>query len=280
MYYLALMQVVGGLIALVLLWQAWRYFRTIYLWKKVRSMPMPENYLATLKRIPHYRLLPEELKKELHPRILFFIETKQFLGVKIEVTDEMRVTIAFFACLMVLKIPDECFESLVTILIYPYEVVAKHVEEEGGVFTEGDFILEGQSVNDTVVIAWNEAKRQAHHVWPHNVIVHELAHVLDFEDGEADGMPPLAFSLQHRWTETLYKRFRELRQKALANRDWGDYRLIGEYAATNEAEFFAVLSELFFQKPKTLKRHFPDIYDLLKDFYGLDTAEIFAKLEE
>ncbi|WP_353662714.1 zinc-dependent peptidase [Hydrogenimonas sp. SS33] len=280
MYYIALMQLFATLLALFLAWQAWGYFRRMWLWKKVQHRPLPPAIANTLKKIPHYRLLPDDLKRELHPRLLFFIETKQFMGVKIDVTDEMRATIAFYACLMVLKIPDECFDNLVTILIYPYDVVAKQVEAEGGIYREGAFVLEGQSVADTVVIAWNEAKRQAHHLWPHNVIVHELAHVLDFEDGMPDGVPPLQGALHRKWTQVLYRRFNDLKKKALANRDWGEYRIIGSYAAANEAEFFAVVSELFFQKPKTLKRHFPDIYDLLKSFYGLDTAAIFAELDE
>ena len=280
MYYLALLQLflwVGGLF---LLWQIGKFLYRKRLWKKVHAMPLPSSYRTILESIPHYRLLPDALKEELRPKLLYFIETKQFLGVKIEVTDEMRVTIAFFACLMVLKIPDECYDNLVTILIYPYDVVAKQVEAERGIYREGFFVLEGQSVADTVVIAWNEAKRQAHHLWPHNVVVHELAHVLDFEDGVPDGVPFLRGALHRKWTQVLFRRFEALKKRALANRDWGEYRLIGSYAATNEAEFFAVVSEHFFQKPKTLKRHFPDIYELLKSFYGLDTAVIFAKLDE
>jgi Mlc titration factor MtfA (ptsG expression regulator) len=131
-----------------------------------------------------------------------------------------------------------------------------------------------------VVIAWNEAKRQAYHLRHHNVVIHELAHVLDFEDGLPDGVPPLERAKLHRWTQVLYRRYEALRERAEKNRDWGDYRLIGDYAATNEAEFFAVVTELFFTHPKSLKSHFPDLYAEWKDFYGLDTAELFKNIEE
>ncbi|WP_456450517.1 zinc-dependent peptidase, partial [Hydrogenimonas sp.] len=149
----------------------------------------------------------------------------------------------------------------------------------GGVFQEGEFILEGQSAGDTVVIAWSEARRQAYHLRHHNVILHELAHVLDFEDGVPDGVPPLERSRFHRWTQVLYRRFRELQERNHKNRDWGEYRLIGDYAATNEAEFFAVVTELFFTRPVTLKKHFPDLYEEFKAFYRLDTAELFKSLD-
>jgi Mlc titration factor MtfA (ptsG expression regulator) len=278
-YYLALMQLLSLLLFLFLVWQAVGYYRKMRLWKRVSSMPFPESYETALGRIPHYRLLPDDLKRRLRPKILYFSQTKEFVGIKTEVTDEMRAVISFYACLMVLNIPGECYEELSTILIYPYDVVAKEIRENGGIYAEERLILEGQSAGDTVVIAWNEARRQAYHLRHHNVIIHELAHVLDFENGAADGVPPLERSRYHRWTRVLYRRFKELRERAGKNREWADYKLIGAYAATDEAEFFAVVTELFFQRPKTLKTHFPDIYEELAAFYGLDTAKLFESLD-
>ncbi len=279
-YYLALMQVILGLVAIVLIWQTWGYFKRMWIWKKVQHMPLPQGYEEALQKIPHYQALPEDLKEKLRPRMLFFIETKEFIGVKTEVTDEMRAVIAFYACLMVVNIPDECYDELVTILIYPYEVIAKEIRDNGGIYSEERLLLEGQSIADTVVIAWRDAKKQAYHLYPHNVVVHELAHVLDFEDGLPDGVPPLQRSLHHRWTRVLHRRYKELKERAQKGRNWGEYKLLGAYAATNEAEFFAVASELFFQKPLTLKRHFPELYGILQQFYGLDTAEIFKNIKE
>ena len=273
------MQLLALLLALFLAWRALEYYRKKRLWKKVSSMPFPRSYEEALGHIPHYRCLPEDLKSRLRPKILYFSHTKEFIGIKTEVTDEMRAVISFYACLMVLNLPNECYDELLTILIYPYEVVAKEVRENGGIYSESRLILEGQSAGDTVVIAWNEAKRQAYHLRHHNVVIHELAHVLDFENGAFDGVPPLERSRYHRWTRVLYRRFKALRARAEKGRGWSDYRLIGSYAATNEAEFFAVVTELFFQKPKTLQRHFPDIYRELRDFYGLDTATLFASLD-
>jgi len=89
-------------------------------------------------------------------------------------------------------------------------------------------------------------------------------------DGEIDGVPPMERSKYHEWTNVLYKEFEKLNKVAMKNRDWGDYKFIGEYAATNEAEFFAVISERFFESPVSLKQKFPDLYNELSDFYGID----------
>ncbi|WP_456390714.1 M90 family metallopeptidase [Hydrogenimonas sp.] len=278
-YYFALMQVIVGLITVILIWQTLGYFKNRRLWKKVRRMPLPSAYKETLEKIPHYRALPDELKEKMRPKILFFIETKEFVGVKIDVTDEMKAVVAFYACLMVVEIPNECFNQLVTILIYPYEVITEEIRENGGVYSQQKLLLEGQSIDDTVVIAWRDAKKQAYHLYPHNVVVHELAHVLDFEDGVPDGVPPIQRSLHHRWTKVLYRHFKELQSRVRKNRSWEDYKILGSYAATNEAEFFAVVSEIFFQKPLSLKRHFPGLYDILYQFYGIDTAKIFKSID-
>ena len=278
-YYIALSIFLLSILSLFLIWQAWRYFRTMWLWKTVQKESWPAEWRRVLEKIPHYRALPEPLKERLRPRMLFFVRTKEFVGVGLTVTEEMKAVISFYACLLVLNLPDECYGELMTILVYPYDMVAEEVRAHGGIYEEGRLILEGRSSGDTVVIAWNEAKRQAYHLRHHNVVLHEFAHVLDFEDGIPDGVPPLERSRYHRWTSVLYKHYQALKQRSQKGRHWDDYRLIGEYAATNEAEFFAVVTELFFQKPHTLKSHFPDLYEEFKSFYGLDTEALFNHLE-
>ena len=124
-------------------------------------------------------------------------------------------------------------------------------------------------------IAWDDAKKEAYHLRNHNLIIHELAHVLDFEEGMANGVPPLERSKYDAWSRVLYRRFNELNEKVEHNRNLGTYNIIGEYASTNEAEFFAVCSERFFETPKAFKAYFPDIYQELKRFYKLDTQELF-----
>lgn len=279
MYFLALLYMILFLMALFLLWQVWRYFSRMRLYKKIKSTPFSPEDEVFLQKLPHYRLLPYDLKKVLQDSIRFFIATKEFRGVELEVTRQMQLVIAFYACLLQIK-RRECYENLKTIIIYPNDVITRRVEANGGIFREGDFVLEGESSGGSVVIAWNEAKREALHPKGHNVIVHEMAHELDFEDGAADGVPLLAIGRYAVWSQVMYKEFEKLKAAFAKGRDLGKYAWIGSYAATNEAEFFAVVSELFFEKPWLLKKHFRDIYDVLKDFYGLDTAEIFKGLEK
>lgn len=278
MYFLFMIYFLLILFGLFLIWQGWRYIQRRRLWKKISTMPFPREYQRFLERIPHYRVLPRKLKHKIERSILFFIETKEFRGVYIDVTDEIRVVIAFYACLLQLG-REECYESLNTILVYPNDVITHRVEANGGIYTKGDFILEGESAGGTVVIAWHEAKKEVYHPRKHNVIVHEMAHEIDFEDGSADGVPPLELSRYHEWTQVMFKTFRKVQDAFAKGRYLDKYKLIGAYAATNEAEFFAVVSELFFEKPLTLKKHFPEVYQELKSFYRLDTAELFGSLE-
>ncbi len=276
MYYIFLLQIIITVTAIYLIYTLITSYRQKKLFEKFSIEPMPAEYISTLGNIPQYRALDSKMKETLKPKIRYFITDKEFKGIGIYVTDEIRVTVAFYACIMVINIPDECFDELKTILVYPYNVVKKMVREENWIHNEEEAILEGEATGDTVVIAWNEARREAHHIRKHNVIIHEMAHILDFEDGIPDGIPPIERSKYDRWSRVLYNRYRELRDAQTRKREMGDYSLIGDYAATNEAEFFAVVSEIFFQKPMILKKHFPDLYNLLKDFYRLDTAEIFG----
>jgi len=273
-YYLNLLiftTVVGSSVVIFWLIRAYREKKRLQ-W--IASLPFSEEQRAYLKHLPQYIHLPEQDKERIERSILRFIHTKHFTGVKLEVTEEMKVIIAFYACLLLLHIEtDNCYDNLQSIIIYNHPVIIDRVQNNGGIFSKEQFLIDGQSANDTVIIIWHDAKHEAYHPRKENVIVHEFAHEIDFMDGEIDGVPPLERSKYHEWTNVLYKEFQKLNSVALKNRDWGDYKFIGEYAATNEAEFFAVLTERFFESPKSLKAKFPDLYNELKDFYRTDPAK-------
>jgi Mlc titration factor MtfA (ptsG expression regulator) len=248
------------------------YFIYSYLKEKklreVLSVPFPAKYEQILQKIPLYTKLNAAEQEQIQKSILIFINTKEFVGVNVDVTDEMKVVIAFHACILLLNaVIESCYENLATVLIYSHTVIAKQASNNGGIFTKGDFLLEGQSASDTVVIAWNDAKKDAYHIHNDNVIIHEFAHELDFLDGSADGAPPLPDAKYHEWAKVLSSEFNKLSEVALKNRDWGEYKLIGAYAATNEAEFFAVVTERYFENPEALKKHFPDLFKELDSFY-------------
>jgi Mlc titration factor MtfA (ptsG expression regulator) len=237
-------------------------------------MPFSSKYEEILQKIPLYAKLNAAERKKIHKSILIFINMKEFAGVNMEVTDEMKIVIAFHACILLLNAAlESCYENLATILIYSHTIVAKQISANGGVFTKGNFLLEGQSASDTVVISWNDAKKDAYHIHNDNVIIHEFAHELDFLDGSADGTPPLPNAKYHEWAKTLSSEFNKLSEVALKNRNWGNYKLIGAYAATNEAEFFAVITERYFENPKGVKKHFPDLFKELNSFYQFYNEE-------
>jgi Mlc titration factor MtfA (ptsG expression regulator) len=277
-YYLHLIYFFAALAVAMVLTQLIMAYRKRRLLEKIARMPFGENARKPLLKIPHYKSLSNEEKEKIERSILRFIHTKQFIGVKMEVTEEMKVVIAFYACLLLLHIEtDNCYDNLKTIILYPSPVVLDSVRNNGGIYTKEDFIIDGQSANDTVVLVWHDARYEAYHLRHDNVIVHEFAHEIDYMDGEVDGVPPLEHSKYHEWTRVLFKDFKKLNEVALKDREWGKYKLLGSYAATNEAEFFAVVTERFFESPHALKRHFPELYAELKDFYRIDPAELVDK---
>ena len=270
-YYLKL---IGFFVSIALLFwgfQAWTWYRRKRLREMVSKMPFDPAYRKVLSRIPHYKNLTAEEKEKIERSILLFVHTKTFTGVKMEVTDEMKVIIAFYACLLLLHIEtNNCYDNLKTIILYPAPVLLDNVRNNGGIYTKEDFVIDGQSANDTVVLVWHDAKYEAYHLRHDNVIIHEFAHEIDFMDGEIDGVPPLERSKYDSWTKVLYEDFKKLNSVALKNREWGKYKLLGSYAATTEAEFFAVVTERFFESPHSLKRHFPELYNELQEFYRID----------
>ena len=271
-YYYALLVVMLGIglmvVSAYLLYASYKQKKL----QKILARPIQREYIEILKRIPLYNRLNEEEQQRIHKSILIFINTKEFVGVNIDVTDEMKIVIAFHACLLLLHVTlGGCYENLATILIYPYTMVAKQVSANGGIYTKGEFLLEGQSASDTVVISWHDAKKDAYHLHENNVVVHEFAHEIDFLDGSADGTPPLPYAKYNEWAKVLSHEFNKLSEVALKSRNWGKYKLIGSYGATNEAEFFAVVTERYIEKPEALKKHFPELFKELNSFYKLYT---------
>lgn len=278
MYNLALLYIFGGMglfgIGLYFFFKLRREEKI----QKILRQPFPQEYREYLRRIELYRNLPREDKEKIERSILLFIHTKEFLGVQIEVNDEMKVIIAFHACLLLLHFKiGGCYDNLKTIIIYPNAVAIENIRTNGGIYAKEKFLIDGQSAGDTVVLIWHDAKREAYHPRHDNVIIHEFAHEIDFMDGMADGVPPIENSKYNEWAQTVFKDYEKLTKVFKKNRDIGKYKLLGEYAATNEAEFFAVMSERFFESPNALKKKFPELYKELKELYGIDPARLVKR---
>lgn len=277
-YYAALFLIISALAGVSLLFLFLHRRRRKRLMERIEALPFPTEFDAILSRLPHHGYLEEREREAIRRLILRFVHTKNFVGIDLVVTDEMRVIIAFYACLLLLRhhaiLP---YPDLGTILIYPDSLLIEQQRNRGGIVTSEEVEIDGQSADGTIVITWDAAYREALLRGEDNLILHEFAHELDFMNGEGDGVPPMEASLVDRWTDVLDEAFDELCARVRDERDMGIYDLFGPDAAHDESEFFAVATERFFGVPTEFADHFPELYDQFRRFYGIDAADIFSK---
>ncbi|MGC9350717.1 MAG: zinc-dependent peptidase, partial [Sulfurovum sp.] len=225
--------------------------------------------------------LPGDLREKIATRILLFIDQKEFIGAGMEITEEIKVTIAFYASLVRLGFDLDAHDKVATIIVYPKDFIVDHSRNEGGIHHQQRAILEGQSANGTVVLSWQDIRHNlSKKSSKENVIIHEFAHELDFEDGMPDGTPELdSASVYPRYAAAFSHAFIILTKQVKRNLITKQAAFPGTYALENEAEFFAVCSERFFMAPQRLKELFPAIYAELEHFYKLDTLTLFNERE-
>ncbi|HBX39807.1 M90 family metallopeptidase [uncultured Marinobacter sp.] len=241
-------------------------------WRRERELraPFPTSWREHLDaNVPLYRRLPEALKQTLEQRVQLFLSEKEFYGCDgFEVDDAVRVTIAGHACLLVLARPYSDFDEVSSILVYPDAYHVRDIESDGMIVSESNEIRAGEaSSRGQVVLAWRECQEAARNPHSgHNVMLHEFAHQLDYLDGTADGAPPLSGEQARHWQSSMTTAYEDLRHSLRHHhRSWLD-----PYGATEPAEFFAVLTEAFFQQPRHLKREQPEVYKALQGYYRLD----------
>ncbi len=237
--------------------------------KALHDQSFPQRFKEILEKIPHYRAVPDSDRLRLYYRIQRFLYLKKFVPKYIELNDEIRVTVAFYSAFMSLHMPEETFDTLRTVVVYPYQLI---IDEPRRFNSAGSLVLEGLNVGATMIIAWNSLKKEIFHPKKHNLLVHELAHELDYESGAFNGIPPMSLSKYQTFGKVFFRHFQKLQKRIRQGRFQGKYKFLGAYAATNEAEFFAVASELYFERPNHLKKHFSDLYEVLENFYQLDMA--------
>lgn len=247
--------------------------------KSILASPFPEKWAAMIaQRCTFYGQLSSDLQERLKKHVQVFLAEKHFeaCGDLEEVTDEMRVVIAAQACLLLIGLKrHDYFSELRSILVYPgafhrgRQRLFSLPDEQGS--DESNAVLLGESWSSgSVIIAWKSALRGAlNEDDGENVVMHEFAHQLDQADGVADGAPILNSPADYKdWARVLGRDYEKLVEKTEA----GKRELIDSYGATNPAEFFAVATETFFEKPRKLRKKHAELYDELKDYYGLDPA--------
>jgi Mlc titration factor MtfA (ptsG expression regulator) len=251
----------------------WDFFRMARR-RRLSALPWPTEWEAIAKQnVPLYGQLPPECQIQLHGLVQIFLAEKHFEGCGgLELTEEMKLTIAVQACILLLNRKIPIYPKLQTILIYPHAFVAKRVQAQGwGAFVEEEQALLGESWHQgLVILAWDQIGhgfRDVHN--GHNVVLHEFAHQLDQEDGRSDGAPLMETGSQYiSWARHLGQTYRELQEAVAKHHE----TFLDPYGATNPAEFFAVLTETFFEKPLALKNNIPTLYEELKNYYKLDPA--------
>jgi Mlc titration factor MtfA (ptsG expression regulator) len=254
------------------------------IWQKIRSLFTETERVEELFKeewtgflvadVPLYSRLPEDLKLRLHERIARFIATTRFEGCNgLELTEEMLLTVAAQACMLVLNREGDPYPDLTTVYLYPTTFSSVQKQRDAiGVVTEGVVHRLGESWSSgTVVLAWDSVEHGARNTHDaRNVTFHEFAHQLDHENGDTDGAPALPCRESYRsWARVFGENYAEFQQLVEA----GKRCILDPYGATEPAEFFAVATETFFEKSRQLHKKYPELYDELKGFYGVDPKE-------
>ena len=229
--------------------------------RRLSQRPFPDDWRAHLDRhVPFFAALQEPLRQRFLELLKLFVWEKHFIGAGgLEVTDEHRVVIAATAVRLVLHLDLSRYDRLTEIIVYP----DAYLHPEGD---EGVILGEAHSWG-TVVLSWEAVLQGLKNVEDgHDTATHEFAHVLDREGGDFDGTPTLRSRADYRvWAEVMSRHFLALRGRGRSQR-----RVLRRYGGENEAEFFAVATEAFFEKPLQMKEHTPDLYRELQRFYGFD----------
>lgn len=242
---------------------------------QLRARPFPDEWRRIIERnLQAFRRLPPDDQAELLGHVQVFLAEKKFEGCGgLELTDEIRVTIAAQACLLLLHRETDYYPELTVILVYPTGYTA-HEERHvgGGLWEEGEDDRLGHTGRDlrAMVLAWDAARRGAADPSDgENLVLHEFAHQLDYEDWRTDGTPALETRAEYlAWARVMSPEFEALR----AAEETDAVTLLDKYGATNPAEFFAVLTEAFFERPRALRERHPDLYAQLQRFYRQDPA--------
>lgn len=242
---------------------------------RLARLPLPAQWQQWLEEeVVPYRHLPAELRGRLHGLIQIFVRQKAFVGCNgLEITDRMRVVIAANACMLVMNRPGVpqrgLYDELYSILVYPTAfIVPETLRMENGLVSEGHRVLSGQAWDSRrIILSWEDIEHAPHA--GHNVVLHEFAHYLDMEDETMDGAPGLGSAAAfQQWSQIFWSEYRQLH----ANLGAGLPTLLDPYAATAPAEFFAVVTEVFFSQPLELETQHPQLYGQLRKYYRVDPA--------
>lgn len=238
-----------------------------------RALPPPPGWEPILrKNVPLLASLPDADRRELLGHVQVFLAEKRFEGCGGQgITDEVRLTIAAQACLLLLHRESDYFPTVSSVLVYPTAYKVKNVEHHlDGRVTEEEDVNTGEAwPQDMLVLSWEDVLAGALEEGAPNVVLHEFAHALDDEDGESNGAPPLPDRARlAEWSRVMTEAYDRL----CADADRGRETVLDAYGAESPAEFFAVATEAFFQYPADLRDAEPKLYQILQAYYRQEPA--------
>ena len=252
-------------------------FEAIRRWRRSRilaSAAIPEPlWRDALEALPFLAVYTEAELRRLRERVVLFLSDKSIVGARgFEVTPLMRVMISIQACVLTLNLDQRLYDGWENIIVYPDEFVTDlEYEDDVGVVHRRTEPLAGEAMpGGPVVLSWPDVEASGD--WSSsgmNLVIHEFAHKIDMRSGEANGCPPLPAEMSARkWQKTMAGAYEHF----LARVQDGEETAIDPYAADSPAEFFAVLSEVFFAEPTLLQTEYPAVYQLFTWFYRQDPA--------
>lgn len=246
--------------------------------QRVAERPFPDAWVGILEQnFAHWALLSDDERQRLRDLIQVLLEEKSWQGCGgLTLTDEIRVSIAAQAALLLLAIEHDYYDNVDSILVYPSGYVIPRAKVEGGVVSEEQLAVQGSAHHGgPIVLAWDSARGGGRNARDgKNVVYHEFAHKLDMVDGMVDGTPEFADEAEFQaWVGVMTREYEALCEDARKGRK----SLLDKYGATNVGEFFAVATEVFFEKPVQLRKEHAAMYELLRDFYGQDPAVRFRR---
>jgi hypothetical protein len=250
-------------------------FEALRNWRRERVLKRSSiddaAWRLAVARYPFTRSLPEADRARLRDLTVLFLHDKSIVGAGgLEVRDEMRTGIAAQACMLVLNLGLDWYRGWVEVIVYPDEFVAEYEYlDDSGVAHHVEQPMTGESwLAGPVILSWADAEQRGGETG-YNVVIHEFAHKLDMRNGEANGFPPLPAGMERdAWTRTFAAAYEDFCRRAERDEDTG----IDPYAAESPAEFFAVLSEAFFEVPRTVLAAYGEVYRQLAAFYRQDPA--------
>lgn len=250
----------------------------LYHWRKrARRTRLLAQRLSAEERarmhalVPLTRRLPRELHERLEGRVCLFLDQVDFTALGgLQLTEEMRLSIAAQACLLIIG-TELWYDNLRAVLIYPGAFKSRTQQHSGYVVTEQETVRLGESwSHGRIVLSWQHTAQGAEDDEDGlNVVFHEFAHQIDDLSGSTNGVPLLAEGQSFEdWERVFLKAYRDHVRRV----ERGAQTLIDPYGATAHEEFFAVVVELFLERPAALKADEPEVYAQLSKLLGLDPA--------